>query len=165
MFDIGWTELAVVALIALVVIGPKDLPKAMRTVGQYARKLRGMAREFQSGLDDLAREAELDEAKKAIQSVSNPKKTFTDAIDPTGEMEKDMRELDKDARDQMREVNEAGAKDKDEGSSGATKAKVVDTPTQSAPGNSVKPPKPAAQDTSATPKDTPASNEKQSKSA
>lgn len=159
MFDIGWTELAVIALIALVVIGPKDLPKAMRTVGQYARKLRGMAREFQSGLDELAREAELDDAKKAIQSISNPKKTFSDAIDPTGEVAKEMRDLDKDARDKLKEVNQADAKGGDEPEK--AKAKVVDAPTQQAPGNSVKPP----QSTAKADPETPKSDEKQSKSA
>ena len=137
MFDIGWTELAVVALVALVIIGPKDLPKAMRTVGQYARKLRGMAREFQSGLDELAREADLDDARKAIQGVGNPKKAFTDAIDPTGEVTKEMRDLDKAARDQLKEVNQTDSKGdtKDSGakSEGETaKAKVVDSPTKSA---------------------------------
>lgn len=66
MFDLGWSELFVIGLVALLVIGPKDLPQAIRTVTQVIRKLRGMAREFQSGLDDLAREAGVDEIKRDL---------------------------------------------------------------------------------------------------
>lgn len=64
MFDIAPTELLVVALVALVVIGPKDLPRVMRTVGQWVARARGMARHFRSGLDTMMREAELEEMEK-----------------------------------------------------------------------------------------------------
>jgi sec-independent protein translocase protein TatB len=66
MFDLGWSELLLIAAVALIVIGPKDLPQAIRTVTQVIRKLRGMARDFQSGLDDLAREAGVDEIKRDL---------------------------------------------------------------------------------------------------
>ncbi|PWG03193.1 Sec-independent protein translocase protein TatB [Sphingosinicella humi] len=64
MFDIAPTELLIVALVALVVIGPKDLPRVMRTVGNWVGKARGMARHFRSGLDTMMREAELEEMEK-----------------------------------------------------------------------------------------------------
>ncbi len=64
MFDIAPTELMVVALVALVVIGPKDLPKAMRFVGHWVGKARGVARQFRSGFDTMVREAELAEMEK-----------------------------------------------------------------------------------------------------
>ncbi|WP_082448381.1 MULTISPECIES: Sec-independent protein translocase protein TatB [unclassified Sphingomonas] len=64
MFDIAPTELMVVALVALVVIGPKDLPKAMRIVGHWVGKARGVARQFRSGFDTMVREAELAEMEK-----------------------------------------------------------------------------------------------------
>jgi sec-independent protein translocase protein TatB len=64
MFDIAPTELLIVALVALVVIGPKDLPRVMRTVGQWVGKAKGMARHFRSGLDTMMREAELEEMEK-----------------------------------------------------------------------------------------------------
>ena len=64
MFDIAPTELLIVALVALVVIGPKDLPKVMRTVGNWVGKARGMARHFRSGIDTMIREAELEEMEK-----------------------------------------------------------------------------------------------------
>jgi sec-independent protein translocase protein TatB len=64
MFDIAPTELLVVALVALVVIGPKDLPRVMRTVGHWVGRARGMARHFRSGIDTMMREAELEEMEK-----------------------------------------------------------------------------------------------------
>ncbi|MET4807307.1 Sec-independent protein translocase protein TatB [Limibacillus sp. MBR-115] len=99
MFDIGWTEMAIIALIALVVIGPKDLPGAMRTVGHWVRKIRTVARDFQSGLDDMIRESELSEARKSIEGASNlnPKKILEDTVDPTGDVAKEARSLQQDA--------------------------------------------------------------------
>ncbi len=64
MFDIAPTELLIVALVALVVIGPKDLPKVMRNVGYWVGRARGMARHFRSGIDTMIREAELEEMEK-----------------------------------------------------------------------------------------------------
>lgn len=67
MFDLGWPELMLIMLVALVVIGPKELPNAIRTVMGIVRKLRGAAREFQSGLDDIAKESGLDEMKRDLE--------------------------------------------------------------------------------------------------
>jgi sec-independent protein translocase protein TatB len=90
MFDIGWPEMAVVAVIALIIIGPKDLPRIMRTVGRWAGKARAMARQFQRSIDDMARESDMDDVKKGFDSVSkfNPKKELSNAIDPTGSVKK-----------------------------------------------------------------------------
>lgn len=65
MFDVAPTELLLVAFVALLVIGPKDLPKAMRFVGQWVGRARGMARQFRSGFDNMVREAELEELEKS----------------------------------------------------------------------------------------------------
>ena len=70
MFDIAWSELALIAAVALIVIGPKDLPRVMRNIGQWTRKARTMAAEFQRNLDDMMREAELDEIRKEVEKVS-----------------------------------------------------------------------------------------------
>lgn len=64
MFDIAPSELLLVAFVALVVIGPKDLPKAMRVVGYWVGRARGVARQFRSGFDSMVREAELEEMEK-----------------------------------------------------------------------------------------------------
>ncbi|WP_033069626.1 Sec-independent protein translocase protein TatB [Thalassospira australica] len=73
MFDIGWTELALVAVVALFVVGPKELPHLLYKLAGYWKKVRGMAREFQSGIDDIIREAELNDLRKQVSSAhSNP---------------------------------------------------------------------------------------------
>jgi sec-independent protein translocase protein TatB len=84
MFDIGWSELAVIAVVALVVIGPKDLPKVLRTVGYWVRKARTVASEFQSSIEQMAREAELADMKKQIETASklDLKSEVEKAIDP-----------------------------------------------------------------------------------
>ena len=64
MFGVDSTELAVVAILALIFIGPKDLPKVMRTVGYWVGRMRGMARHFTSGIENMVREAELEEMEK-----------------------------------------------------------------------------------------------------
>ena len=64
MFDVAPTELLLVAVVALIVIGPKDLPKAMRVVGYWVGKARGVARQFRTGLDSMVREAEMAEMEK-----------------------------------------------------------------------------------------------------
>jgi sec-independent protein translocase protein TatB len=94
MFDIGWSEMLVIALVALVVLGPKELPGALKTFAYWMKQARKLAREFQSGIDDIVREAELDEAKKAIQSATsmNIGREIEKTVDPTGEIKKAMEE-------------------------------------------------------------------------
>jgi len=70
MLDMSWGEIMVIGAVALIVIGPKDLPKALRTVGQMTSKVRRMAAEFQGQFNEAMREAELDEVKKQLQSVN-----------------------------------------------------------------------------------------------
>jgi sec-independent protein translocase protein TatB len=89
MFDFAWSELAVIAVVALVVIGPKDLPRVMRTVGFWVRRARAVAREFQSSIDQMVREAELEEVKEKYDSITNFDigREVTRAVDPGGEIE------------------------------------------------------------------------------
>ena len=96
MFDIGWSEMAVVAVVALVVIGPKDLPKLLRQVGEWTGKARALAREFQGHLDELARQSELDELKKQAEKVTSfdMKEEIASTIDPGGDLRKSVEEAD-----------------------------------------------------------------------
>ncbi len=100
MFDIGWSEMALIALIALVVIGPKELPKAMRSVAKWVRKARSLAREFQSGVDDMIRDADLDDARKTLEATSkfDVGKVVEDTIDPSGGLRDEARDLQATAR-------------------------------------------------------------------
>ena len=92
MFDIGWQELFIVAILALIVVGPKDLPRALRTIMGLVRKARMMARDFQDGIDDVVREADLDDMKKKIENLSDGdiNEQIQDAIDPTGDLASDL---------------------------------------------------------------------------
>ena len=94
MFDFAWSELAVIAVVALVVIGPKDLPRVMRMVGQWTRRARAIAREFQGSLDQMVREAELDEMKQHIDRATsfNVENEIRRSIDPTGDLQRSLDE-------------------------------------------------------------------------
>src|SRR5579863_8738997 len=69
MFDIAWSELFVILIVALVVVGPKDLPKLMRTAGQWAGRARAMADQFRRSFDDMARQSELDELRAQVNKL------------------------------------------------------------------------------------------------
>jgi sec-independent protein translocase protein TatB len=69
MLDIGWSELLVIAIVAIVVVGPKDLPKMMRTIGTYAGKLRRAAADFQRQFEEAMAESEADEVRKNLESI------------------------------------------------------------------------------------------------
>ena len=69
MFDIAWSELFVILIVALVVVGPKDLPKLMRTAGQWAGRARGMADQFRRSFDEMARQSELDQLRAEVNKL------------------------------------------------------------------------------------------------
>jgi sec-independent protein translocase protein TatB len=71
MFDIGWTELAIIAIVALIAIGPKELPGVLRMVGQWMSKARKMASEFQGQFQEAMREAEMADIKKTFDEVKD----------------------------------------------------------------------------------------------
>jgi sec-independent protein translocase protein TatB len=83
MFD-SWSEIFVIALVALVVIGPKDLPKVLRTVGKWVGKAKRVSYEFKRHVDDMVRESELDDVRQQIQSTMNtdPGTYVENTIDP-----------------------------------------------------------------------------------
>lgn len=99
MFDIGWQELLVIAIVALIVIGPKDLPVAIRAITRWIARARELARDFQHGIDEVVREAELDELKKQVTQIQHAdvNKKIEETIDPTGEIRRDL------ALDEVRE--------------------------------------------------------------
>ncbi|MDO8979424.1 MAG: Sec-independent protein translocase protein TatB, partial [Afipia sp.] len=71
MFDIGWSELVVIGVVALIAIGPKELPGVLRTVGQWMGKARRMASEFQGQFNEAMREAEMADLKKTFDDVKD----------------------------------------------------------------------------------------------
>ncbi|WP_095589071.1 Sec-independent protein translocase protein TatB [Actibacterium ureilyticum] len=80
MFDLGWTELLVIGIVALIVIGPKDLPGMFHALGKFTSKLRRMAREFQNAMEDAAKESGMKDAASDLRDLTNPRKMGLDAV-------------------------------------------------------------------------------------
>jgi len=89
MFDISWSHLLAIAVVALVVIGPKDLPRVLRALGRWAGKARAVAREFQSSIDQMIRESELEEVRKEVEQVAatDVGREIEKSVDPKGELQ------------------------------------------------------------------------------
>lgn len=91
MLDIGWSEMALIAVVAVVVIGPKELPTVLRTAGLWIRKARNLASEFQRGLDDMVREAELKDIQAKVEKsagIGDLQRELEKSIDPAGDLTK-----------------------------------------------------------------------------
>lgn len=85
MLDIGWMEMAIIGVIALLILGPKELPRAIRTVTQVVGRARGLANEFRSGLDEIVQESELKDLQQEINDNLDGKSILGDFDDdPTG---------------------------------------------------------------------------------
>ena len=82
MLDMSWGEVMLIGGVALIVIGPKDLPKALRTLGQITTKVRRMAGEFQHQFSEAIREAELDDVKRDVQDVKRQAESFKPSFNP-----------------------------------------------------------------------------------
>ena len=82
MFDIGWTEILIIAVVAIIVVGPKDLPRMLRSLGRYAGQLRRTASEFRAQFDEAIHDSELDELRSSLQEVTdlNPMNQIKDSV-------------------------------------------------------------------------------------
>ena len=92
MFDIGWSELVVIGVVALIAIGPKELPGVLRAVGQWMGKIRRMAGEFQGQFQEAMREAEMADLKKQFDETTSAVKSTFDTTDIKNELEKMIQE-------------------------------------------------------------------------
>lgn len=130
MLDLGWTEMLAIGVVALFVIGPRDLPKAMRTVGRYVAKIRGMAREFQNSIDDAVRDTELEEVKNAIAPNGrvDVTQTLRRTVDPDQELSKalDFNDTGAGAKSETADPKKAKAGHTDPAAKPAGKARAED---------------------------------------
>ena len=105
MFDISWTEFLLIGVVALVVIGPKELPGVLRTLGQWTRKVRGMANEFQNQFQEAMREAEMADLKKEVDNLAHDFKHY----DPLKDVREDVEAVSKDIQSSLDSVPETKA--------------------------------------------------------
>lgn len=93
MFEIGWTEMLVIAVVMIVVVGPKDLPKMLRTIGRMTAKARSMAGDFQRQFNEALKEAELDDVKKTVDDLRglNPAQQIRKQLNPFEQAAADVR--------------------------------------------------------------------------
>jgi sec-independent protein translocase protein TatB len=97
LFDIGGWEFLLIGILGVIIIGPKELPGAVRTVSIFIRRTRGLARDFQSGLEDVAREAEIDNIKDDLTDIMDPtfaagefRRQVENVVDPDGRLQEAM---------------------------------------------------------------------------
>jgi sec-independent protein translocase protein TatB len=88
MLDVGWTELVVIAIVLIIVVGPKDLPPMLRTFGKMMTKMRGMANDFRQQFDEALKEADLDDVRKTLSDAQklNPAHSLREAMNPLRQM-------------------------------------------------------------------------------
>ena len=80
MFDLGWTELLLIGIVALIVVGPKDLPMLFRNIGRFVGKARGMAREFSSAMNEAADQSGMRDVAKGLKAAANPVSAAMDGV-------------------------------------------------------------------------------------
>jgi sec-independent protein translocase protein TatB len=142
VFGIEWSEYAVIAIVALIVIGPKELPAVLRTIGQWTTKIRRMAAEFQSQFQEALREAEMADLKKEVDNLNDVARGFSEFDDPIKEATK--WEANPDG---LAKSAEASSSEVPQQSAPVAPVPPADPPSQAGEGNSVYPPLPASDGT------------------
>lgn len=108
MLDLGWQEFMVIAVVTVLVVGPKEIPRVFRTVTGAMRKVRSLAGEFHSAMDEMAKEADLDDLKKEVNKIKDGSSDWMSEIDPTDEMRGTVEGAKKDLEETKKAVNQAG---------------------------------------------------------
>ncbi|SLN47847.1 Sec-independent protein translocase protein TatB [Roseisalinus antarcticus] len=114
MFGLGWTEMLVIGIVALIVVGPEDLPQMFRTMGKFTGKARGMAREFSRAMNDAADQAGVNEINKSIKAAANPAKFSTDQLRKAAGFGPETQKLSEEREETRRKVSEYTAKKAEE---------------------------------------------------
>lgn len=127
MFEIGWTEMLVIAVVMIVVVGPKDLPKMLRAFGKTTAKLRSMAGDFQKQFNEALKEAELDDVKKSVESLKS--------LNPATEIKKQLNPFEKAAADVRAGLETLNPKPSEPASPAAVAAEPLKSGAAAMPGD------------------------------
>lgn len=151
MFDLGWTELLLIGIVALIVVGPKDLPGMFRAVGKFIGKAKGMAREFSHAMNDAAEGSGVDDIKETLRKAANPMKSAMDEVKKsTDSMTRDLKEsvtppLSEERQSQAEKIREKAAEM-------ATSRKAAEAEAETAKAEAAAPKPKAAPKAKAAPK-------------
>ena len=102
MLDIGFPEFLLISFVLLIVVGPKDLPKVLRSITSFVRKIKSMASQFHSGIDDLANEAEISDLRKEVRYQTDQAKFYKMKAEQLAKENKELREMGKSFIDEHR---------------------------------------------------------------
>lgn len=160
MLDFGWQEFLVVAVVTVLVVGPKELPRVFRTITGFMRKARSLAGEFHSAMDEMAKDADLQDLKKQAQGLKDGSSDWIKEIDPTGEVDQSVKDMKNEVEATRQAVNKAGRSDSDSSTAtaattaataagAATAAESLSSPSPTTPAPTVTDDKPAPKKASA----------------
>lgn len=135
MFGMGWWELSIVGLMVILVLGPKELPHAMRTFARFMRKARRLAGEFQGHMDEIVREADMDDVRKTVKSIQNKDvgSMIEQAVDPTGELTRDIDSTLADARKEVQDIKSSAGPSPTASPAPSTPPKIAPKPEMPEP--------------------------------
>jgi sec-independent protein translocase protein TatB len=136
MFDISWTEFLLIGVVALIVIGPKELPAVMRSLGQWTRKIRSLAADFQNQFHEAMREAEMADLKKQVDDMASDIKHY----DPLKDVRSDVEAIGKDLDESVKAPEQAANK-----AAGKEAATASDSPAAAPPADALPIPQVAAE--------------------
>jgi sec-independent protein translocase protein TatB len=129
MFDISWTEFLLIGIVALIVIGPKELPAVMRSLGQWTRKIRSLAADFQNQFHEAMREAEMADLQKQVDDVASDIKNY----DPLKDVRSDVEAIGKDLDESVKSSDKAADKDPAEGTANTSDNTAAMPPAEALP--------------------------------
>jgi sec-independent protein translocase protein TatB len=141
MLDFGWQEFLVIGVVAVLVVGPKELPRVFRTVSGLMRKARSLAGEFHSAMDEMAREADLQDIKNEVTKAKSGSSNWVKDIDPTGEVSKSMKDTKEQvssAKDWINKSARPNFPDKTPTASTTASSSATDSPSTTTPKPDVK---------------------------
>jgi sec-independent protein translocase protein TatB len=138
MFDIGWSELLLIGIVALIAIGPKELPGALRTLGQWMGKVRRMASEFQNQFHEAMREAELADLKKEVDEMATKAQSYAH-FDPVDDIRRDLEKAAGPPPD-LDTLTDTAASPPPSASTPSASTSAAETPPASAPAATETPP-------------------------